>query len=58
MTQIQDTDEFLQGQKDCRDGIPHEQGSSEDYTRGYAAQFEIEQIRDFYTDEERGPKWQ
>ena len=57
MTQIQDTDEFLQGQKDCRDGIPHEQGSSEDYTRGYAAQFEIEQIRDFYTDDEKGPQW-
>ena len=34
-------DDFLQGQKDCADGIPHEPGMSADYDRGYADEYEM-----------------
>lgn len=35
------TDDFLRGQQDCKDGKVHtDQG--EDYNRGYAAQYELE----------------
>jgi len=40
---IVNCDLFLQGQKDCADGISHEEGMPEDYNRGYAAQYELEQ---------------
>ena len=36
-------DDFLQGQRDCEKGVPHKDGS-ESYNRGYAAQYELEQI--------------
>ena len=38
-------DDFLQGQRDCRDGVPHEQGKSDAYTRGYGTQYERDQLR-------------
>ncbi len=38
------SDDFLQGQRDCEEGIPHQTGKSEAYDRGYAAQYEMEQI--------------
>ena len=37
--------EFAQGQLDCQDGKPHEKGQSESYDRGYAAQYELEQVQ-------------
>lgn len=40
------TDQFLQGQRDCRDGVPHQAGKGADYDRGYAAQYEADQIAD------------
>jgi len=36
------TDDFLRGQKDCKDGKPHKSGQGEDYDRGYSAQYELE----------------
>lgn len=36
--------EFVSGQKDCRDGVPHKAGMSEGYDAGYGAQYELEQI--------------
>ncbi len=36
---VMDTNMFLQGQIDCRDGKPHEAGKGESYDRGYAAQY-------------------
>lgn len=41
---ITDASEFLRGQRDCEQGIPHKSGQSEEYNRGYAAQYELEQI--------------
>ena len=41
---MQKITDFIAGQKDCRDGDPHQQGQSEDYDKGYAFQYEIEQI--------------
>jgi len=42
MTKVSD---FIQGQKDCAEGIPHQSGKGEDYDRGYAAQYELEQVK-------------
>lgn len=36
--------EFIDGQKDCRDGIPHKQGMTESYDRGYSCQYELERM--------------
>lgn len=36
--------EFIQGQADCRDGIPHMAGKGESYDAGYSAQYELEQM--------------
>ena len=35
--------EFLEGQRDCRDGRPHA-GGSDAYYRGYSTQYESDQI--------------
>lgn len=35
--------DFIDGQADCKNGIPHKSGS-EFYDRGYAAQYELEQM--------------
>lgn len=34
--------EFMRGQKDCKNGKPHKD-QGEDYNRGYAAQYAMEQ---------------
>lgn len=39
-----DIGEFINGQRDCRDGITHKPGMTESYDAGYAAQYEIEQV--------------
>lgn len=36
-------DDFIKGQQDCREGIPHTAGSDA-YNRGYATQYESEQL--------------
>jgi len=41
-----DTEMFLQGQIDCRDGKPHQSGKGESYDRGYSTQYEMEQIQE------------
>lgn len=38
-------EDFIQGQQDCREGKPHEEGRSKDYDRGYQCEYELEQIR-------------
>lgn len=35
---------YIAGQHDCKEGIPHKDGG-EDYNRGYAAQYEWEQVK-------------
>lgn len=37
--------DFLQGQRDCKNGVPHKPMQSEAYDRGYAAQYEAEQVQ-------------
>jgi len=32
-------DDFLQGQRDCKDGVPHRAGKSEDYNDGYSTEY-------------------
>ena len=45
------TDDFLRGQRDCMEGKPHKDGS-EDYNRGYAAQYSLEESKSWLS--ERG----
>lgn len=35
--------EFRNGVEDCKNGNPHSMGKSDDYSAGYAAQYEVEQ---------------
>lgn len=42
--EIKNADDFLRGQSDCKDGIPHKPNMSDDYDRGYSAQYELEQL--------------
>jgi hypothetical protein len=42
-------DDFIRGQKDCKAGKPHEAGKSNDYNRGYAAQYELEQAQAWWS---------
>ena len=37
--------EFMQGMSDCEEGLEHEAGKGVDYDRGFAAQYELEQMR-------------
>lgn len=37
-------DDFLQGQRDCIAGVAHESGKDEAYDRGYATEYEKQQI--------------
>lgn len=39
---LQDLDDWLEGSKDCRDGLP-QQHKSDWYDRGYKIQYEVEQ---------------
>jgi hypothetical protein len=42
MSELGEAVEFLKGQSDCQKGVPHVD-QSEDYNRGYAAQYQHEQ---------------
>jgi len=53
MTPMDKINDFLQGQRDCKEGKPHVSGS-EDYDRGYRVQYELEQME---TERTGGGKW-
>ena len=36
--------DFIQGQSDCKKGIPHK-SKSEEYDRGYSAQYTLDEVR-------------
>ena len=38
-------DDFLNGQRDCKEGVAHEAGKSKAYNDGYSAQYEFDQVR-------------
>jgi len=38
------SDEYLKGMRDCKDGIPHQPGMSQDYNDGYAAEYERQEV--------------
>lgn len=40
-------DDFIQGQKDCKNGLPHTSGKSKDYDYGYSYQYELEQRAEY-----------
>lgn len=37
--------EFIDGQRDCRDGKPHADGRGESYDAGYSTQYQLDQIQ-------------
>ena len=37
------SDEYLKGMRDCKDGKPHQPGMSQDYNEGYSCQYSAEQ---------------
>ena len=39
-----DTNEYLRGQSDCKNGLPHQPNQHPDYDRGFAIQYEWEQV--------------
>jgi hypothetical protein len=41
--------DFLKGQLDCKEGNPAAQNASDDYNRGYAAQYQHEQNMEYFT---------
>ena len=43
---LQFADDFMEGQRDCQQGIPHEAGHSEAYDRGYGAEYEWAAVQD------------
>lgn len=50
MTDISNfSNDFLRGQRDCRDGKPHRDGQSEAYDLGYNIQYVLNQINDAET---------
>lgn len=43
-TEKLDTFEFIRGQADCREGVPHKEGQSESYDAGYGAEYQLQEI--------------
>ena len=37
--------DFIRGQADCREGIPHKAGQSESYDAGYSAEYQLTEIK-------------
>ncbi len=37
--------EFIDGQRDCRDGVAHFDGKGDSYDTGYAFEYQMEQAR-------------
>lgn len=42
-------DEFLSGQRDCQNGVPHKADRSRSYDRGYSTQYELNAYKDEVT---------
>jgi len=40
-----DIGDFIDGQRDCRDGATHQDGKGDSYDAGYNAQYTLEQMR-------------
>lgn len=53
---VLNTDDFLQGQRDCQAGIPHAPNRSTDYDRGYQCEYEREQVMSELSRREYGLK--
>lgn len=41
---------FIKGQEDCEKGIKHQHGKGEYYDRGYATQYELEQVNNWMSE--------
>ena len=38
--------DFIDGQRDCRNGVPHKEGRGEDYDRGYKFEEFLQECRE------------
>lgn len=46
---MESTDDFLRGQRDCKEGVEARPDQSKDYYRGYSTQYQHEQNMEFMT---------
>ena len=44
MSEKYDAFEFVRGQTDCREGLPHKSGQSESYDAGYSCEYQLTEI--------------
>ena len=44
------TNDWMRGANDAREGNEHKSGQSEDYNQAYAAQYEFDQIRSHFSE--------
>ena len=44
------TDDYLQGMRDCKEGREHKPGMSQDYDEGYSAEYEREEVLTIISD--------
>ena len=43
---MQQLNDFIRGEEDCKAGIPHKEGQSREYDAGYDEQYSKEQVDD------------
>lgn len=43
-SEAKDVSAFIDGQQDCRDGVPHQAGKGESYDMGYRFEYEMGEI--------------
>lgn len=41
----QKIEDFLKGQRDCKEGVEHKAGMSDRYNAGYSYEYEMEQMK-------------
>lgn len=47
---IENAEDFLRGQRDCKNGVGHKSNMSSDYDRGYSIQYDLEQVVSWVTE--------
>ena len=47
-----DIKDFIEGQRDCRDGYPAKWGASGSYNSGYSAQYQLEAAQTWFSEQQ------
>lgn len=46
-TPAKEISDFINGQRDCREGVAHAAGKSAAYDRGYNAEYQLQEMRSY-----------